>query len=95
MGVIGADVDDDAAGLSVEHAPVASIKGREILEHSEVGEEEESTRDENEIELQVGNVEDMASWTGHPHVKGSSESMRMALLTLSSVGLQCVATKQS
>lgn len=29
-----------------------------------------------------------ASWAGTPHVKGSSESMRMALLTFSLIGLQ-------
>ncbi|TVY28910.1 General alpha-glucoside permease [Lachnellula hyalina] len=31
---------------------------------------------------------DMASWTGQPHVKGSTEAMRMVLLTFSLVGLQ-------
>jgi hypothetical protein len=31
---------------------------------------------------------DMASWAGQPHVKGSSETMRMVLLTFSLVGLQ-------
>ncbi|KAG9238668.1 sucrose transporter [Amylocarpus encephaloides] len=30
----------------------------------------------------------MASWSGQPHVKGSTEAMRMALLTFSLVGLQ-------
>ncbi|KAL3419030.1 General alpha-glucoside permease 2 [Phlyctema vagabunda] len=30
----------------------------------------------------------MASWAGQPHIKGSSESMRMALLTTSLIGLQ-------
>ncbi|RDL34703.1 MFS general substrate transporter [Venustampulla echinocandica] len=30
----------------------------------------------------------MASWSGQPHIKGSSEAMRMALLTFSLVGLQ-------
>ena len=32
----------------------------------------------------------MAQWAGTPHVKGSSESMRMALLTFSIIGLQYV-----
>jgi solute carrier family 45 protein 1/2/4 len=32
--------------------------------------------------------EDMASWTGQPSIKGSTESMRMALLTFSLIGLQ-------
>lgn len=31
---------------------------------------------------------DMASWVGQPAIKGSTESMRMALLTLSLIGLQ-------
>lgn len=32
---------------------------------------------------------DMASsWAGQPHIKGSSESLRMALLTFSLIGLQ-------
>ncbi|TVY90676.1 General alpha-glucoside permease [Lachnellula willkommii] len=31
---------------------------------------------------------DMASWVGQPHVKGSTEAMRMVLLTFSLVGLQ-------
>jgi hypothetical protein len=32
--------------------------------------------------------EDMASWAGQPAVKGSTESMRMLLLTFSLIGLQ-------
>jgi solute carrier family 45 protein 1/2/4 len=32
--------------------------------------------------------DDMASWAGQPSIKGSSETVRMALLTLSLVGLQ-------
>lgn len=31
-----------------------------------------------------------AQWQGTPHVKGSSESMRMVLLTFSLIGLQYV-----
>ena len=41
--------------------------------------------------IQVGLTEeeaDMASWVGQPAIKGSTESMRMALLTLSLIGLQ-------
>ena len=33
---------------------------------------------------------DMASWAGQPAIKGSSESMRMMLLTVSHIGIQCV-----
>lgn len=32
----------------------------------------------------------MAQWSGTPHVKGSSETVRMALLTFSIIGLQSV-----
>ena len=31
-----------------------------------------------------------ASWAGSPSIKGSTESIRMALLTFSLIGLQCV-----
>ncbi len=34
---------------------------------------------------------DMASWAGKPSIKGSTESMRMALLTFSLAGLQYVS----
>lgn len=33
-------------------------------------------------------IVEMASWAGQPAVKGSTESMRMALLTFSLVGIQ-------
>lgn len=35
-------------------------------------------------------IENMASWVGQPSVKGSTEGMRMALLTLTAMGLQYV-----
>lgn len=35
-------------------------------------------------------VADMASWSGQPTIKGSTEAMRMALLTFSLAGLQYV-----
>jgi hypothetical protein len=38
-----------------------------------------------EIEAQD---EDMASWAGQPSIKGSTETMRMMLLTFSLIGLQ-------
>ncbi|KAK4690255.1 hypothetical protein P7C71_g6489, partial [Lecanoromycetidae sp. Uapishka_2] len=34
-----------------------------------------------------------ASWAGTPHIKGSTESMRMALLTFSLIGLQDAEAK--
>jgi hypothetical protein len=33
-------------------------------------------------------LEDMAQWAGQPTIKGSRESMRMALLTFSIIGIQ-------
>ena len=36
-----------------------------------------------------------AQWVGTPKVKGSSESMRMALLTASLIGLQYVMARSS
>ena len=33
-------------------------------------------------------LEDMAQWSGQPVIKGSRESMRMALLTFSIIGIQ-------
>lgn len=35
-------------------------------------------------------VQNMAQWAGKPGIKGSTESMRMALLTFSIIGLQYV-----
>lgn len=33
---------------------------------------------------------EMASWAGQPAVKGSTETMRMVLLTFCLIGIQCV-----
>ena len=45
--------------------------------------------EEHEIEGgKPGSGKDMASWAGQPSIKGSTESMRMALLTLSLIGIQ-------
>ena len=37
----------------------------------------------------------VAQWAGTPSIKGSSESVRMALLTASLIGLQCVPIPKS
>lgn len=55
-----------------EHYDPASHEGRGNIDRENIQEEEA----------------DMASWVGQPAIKGSSESMRMALLTLSLIGLQ-------
>jgi hypothetical protein len=48
--------------------------------------------DEGEVVKPEGDKEeeDMSSWAGQPAIKGSSETMRMALLTFSMIGLQYV-----
>lgn len=43
---------------------------------------------ELDLEVHVESKADMASWSGQPTIKGSTEQMRMALLTFSLVGLQ-------
>lgn len=40
-------------------------------------------------------MEKVAQWTGTPSVKGSTESMRMALLTASLIGLQYASAVSS
>jgi hypothetical protein len=72
----------------------AGTRGREAIDTAQkfdghILEEEvfESTFEKPHL---VGNREEMASWSGQPHVKGSTETMRMALLTFSLVGLQYV-----
>lgn len=39
------------------------------------------------------NRDNMASWAGQPSVKGSTEGVRMALLTLTAMGLQYVSPR--
>lgn len=55
------------------------------FEPDENREEDRERRRRSDIEV---TDEDMASWVGQPAIKGSTESMRMALLTLSLIGLQ-------
>lgn len=55
-----------------EHYDPAPHVGREGINRRNIQEEEA----------------DMASWVGQPAIKGSTDSMRMALLTLSLIGLQ-------
>lgn len=43
---------------------------------------------ELDLEVHFESKADMASWSGQPTIKGSTEQMRMALLTFSLVGLQ-------
>jgi solute carrier family 45 protein 1/2/4 len=74
-------VDDDAADIVEQSSP-----RQELVAYPTSG-----TRqgDGEEIEGKVEEDDDMAaSWAGQPAIKGSTESMRMALLTFSLIGLQ-------
>jgi solute carrier family 45 protein 1/2/4 len=51
-----------------------------------------ATGDEDEALVLEDDPANMSSWTGQPSVKGSSEVMRMMLLTFSSVGMTYVST---
>ena len=51
-------------------------------------EEEEAKAEEDTVEGVEGRDEDMALWVGQPPIKGSTETMRMILLTFSLIGLQ-------
>jgi hypothetical protein len=58
----------------------------ENIHEDEAYDEDESIL-ENEVEVAVPD-DDMAQWAGQPHIKGSTESVRMALLTFGLIGLQ-------
>lgn len=69
------------------YRPVAS-RGRKAIDTAE-------RFDDDEYGLHQGNPFEYldtarmaASWAGSPHVKGSTEAVRMMLLTFSLVGLQ-------
>lgn len=44
-----------------------------------------------ELKMKGETIGSMASWAGTPAIKGSTESMRMMLLTFSLIGLQYVS----
>ena len=64
----------------------------ELRDHEEDKDDEEAHTAEERQQRRGSGIEvtdaDMASWVGQPAIKGSTESMRMALLTLSLIGLQ-------
>lgn len=72
--------------------PLAEDHHEEVGQGGRVKEEEDETEaqepEELENEIEMG----AASWAGTPSILGSSESIRMALLTVSLVGLQYVQT---
>ena len=85
------DVDDAAERIVSRDQPypTSGTKDNRKLSLDEDDEKEDRDADGDE-DTESLRVEDMASWAGQPAIKGSTESMRMALLTLSLVGLQCV-----
>ena len=63
----------------------------ELRDH-DVDENYDPTAFERGEHIEEGNIDnseaDMTSWVGQPAIKGSTDSSRMALLTLSLIGLQ-------
>ncbi|OAF58620.1 hypothetical protein VC83_05044 [Pseudogymnoascus destructans] len=74
MIVLKDNSSDDANGYSVPRYPTGGWRRPE--EHEDLRED------------RLGDGKDMASWAGQPSIKGSTESMRMALLTISLIGIQ-------
>ena len=68
------DVPTDITEEDTQQHPPYPTSGTREVEGEEVKAAEED--------------EDMAQWAGQPRVKGSTESVRMALLTFSLIGLQ-------
>jgi hypothetical protein len=84
------DVDDDDAADSSRNYryPTFGTCGHEALQRAE-GFDGDIIR-ERERPRRTDTAGDMASWAGQPAIKGSTETMRMALLTFSLIGLQYV-----
>ena len=85
------DVDDDDIAYSNYNYdyPTVATRGHEAERRAEGFEHNirEGTR-EKEWLRRTDMTKEMASWAGHPAVKGSTETMRMVLLTFSLIGLQ-------
>jgi hypothetical protein len=84
------EVDDDAADIT-EQGPSSQPQQQEAYPTSGTR-PADGSEEEGESEGQAkeqGEEDDMAaSWAGQPSIKGSSETMRMVLLTFSLIGLQ-------
>ena len=88
-------IDSDVAG---DPYPGFATRGHEAERRAEriafdfksIGGDEIDKYKENQPRTvgRRGRLADMAQWAGSPTVKGSSESMRMALLTFSIIGIQ-------
>lgn len=77
QGVDGATTDSPLCNSTAALLPYPT-SGTRASEDQEQGEAAKTEEED----------EDMSSWSGQPAVKGSSETMRMALLTFSMIGLQ-------
>ncbi len=77
-------VDDDAADITQQSSPP------QLQEAYPTSGSRQVDGDEDQAKVQEEEDEDdmAASWAGQPSIKGSTETMRMALLTFSLIGLQ-------
>jgi hypothetical protein len=80
------DIDGDDAADSYHTFSTPRTRIREADDRAARFDDERTVRSRQQFESRA----DMASWAGQPAVKGSTETMRMALLTLSMAGLQYV-----
>ena len=86
--------DDTSGAESYLINPPKYLRGDEAEDRAE----QESISEDADIEESkfitgsTASRENMASWAGQPSIKGSTESVRMALLTLTAMGLQYVAS---
>ncbi len=72
------EIDDDAVSIAEQSS-----------QQRQVNYPTSGTRQSNGVEVKDEDDDQMAaSWAGQPAIKGSTESMRMALLTFSLIGLQ-------
>jgi hypothetical protein len=69
-------------------------RGDEAEDRAEQGSisEDGDTEESNFISTSTTRRANMASWAGQPSIKGSTEGVRMALLTLTAMGLQYAAS---
>jgi hypothetical protein len=80
------EVDDDAADVTQQ-----SSKPQQQESYPTSGSRlPDAVEDKNEDQAKAEDEDDdmAASWAGQPAIKGSTETMRMALLTFSLIGLQ-------
>ncbi len=83
------NVDNDAADLSTPLRLAETSQQPQQVANPIIGAREQEAEGEA-VKVRGEGEEVMASWAGQPSIKGSSESMRMALLTVSLIGLQFV-----